>query len=88
MSRSESRDVGNINSNMHIPYAMRFMARLQEKAVQVGASSELSSDGLSERAARLRITANLIDKGSSPGKSAASVMTQKVKLLHFLRQEK
>lgn len=77
------------NSNSHLPYAIRYMARLQEQAAQAGTSHGLPADRLEKCAVHLRVTAQSIDQANQKsGDSEAGVVTQKIKLLNFLRQQK
>lgn len=77
------------NQNSHLPYAIRYMARLQEQAVRTSASQGLRTDRLQKCADHLRVTARSIDHAAqTPAEHAPDAMTQKLKLLHFLRQQK
>lgn len=76
------------NPNSHLPYAIRYMARLQELAVQSGASHGLPTDRLQKCAMHLRVTARSIGQANQlPTDQASDATTQKMKLLHFLRQQ-
>lgn len=77
------------NPNSHLPYAIRYMARLQEQAAQAGASQGISTARLQKCAVHLRVTARTIDQAGQPAEHPAPEgMTQKIKLLNFLRQQK
>lgn len=80
--------MADTNSKSHLPYAIRYMARLQEQAAQAGPSHGVPAERLQKCADHLRTTAQSIsqsDQGLS--EPAAVTMTQKLKLLNFLRQQ-
>lgn len=80
--------MGNINSKSHLPYAVRYMARLQEQAAQTVVSKSLSTDRLQKCAEHLRETAHLIGRVTPPVTvDVAHSAPQKIKLLDFLRQQ-
>lgn len=77
--------MAHISPNSHLPYAIRYMARLQEQAAQAG-SVGVSAERLEKCADHLRVTARTI--GQPVSDTAYETPTQKIKLLHFLRQQK
>jgi len=80
--------VAHTNPNSHLPYAIRYMARLQEQAARAGATHGVPSERLQKCAAHLQVTARSIEQGSRPpGQPAPEPATQKMKLLNFLRQQ-
>ncbi len=77
------------NPNSHLPYAIRYMARLQEQAVRSSVSQGLRTDRLQKCAEHLRVTARSIDQIREQSADVTrAAPTQKMKLLHFLRQQK
>jgi hypothetical protein len=68
------------------------MARLQEQAAQAaqaGASHGPPADRLEKCAVHLRVTAQSIEVANQQsGNPGSGVITQKIKLLNFLREQK
>jgi len=65
------------------------MARLQEQAAQADTTHRPPADRLKKCATHLRITAQSIDQAAQrSGDLSGSALTQKIKLLNFLRQQK
>ena len=76
------------SSKSHLPYAVRYMARLQEQAARTVASDILPSDRLEKCAVHLRETAQLIERAAPHSAIAVTPATpQKIKLLDFLRRQ-
>lgn len=72
----------------HIPYAIRYMARLQEQAAQASDSDSRSID-LNQTAQEMRVAVrSLAPVAQEPRTVAAADLPQKVKLLNWLRQPK
>jgi len=80
--------LAHTSPNSHLPYAIRYMARLQEQAAQAG-SVGVPAERLEKCADHLRVTARTIGQPCQPLSEAGfEAPTQKIKLLHFLRQQK
>ncbi|MBP2161277.1 MULTISPECIES: hypothetical protein [Asticcacaulis] len=75
------------SSNSHIPYAIRYMARLQEQAAQTVVSEDIPADRLEKCAAHLRETVHLIERARPRDEVATQALPQKIKLLNFLRRQ-
>lgn len=76
-------------SNSHLPYAIRYMARLQEQAAQSALPNGVPADRLEKCAVHLRGTVLSINQASQQDADPnVGTMTQKIKLLNFLRQQK
>ncbi len=74
--------------NSHLPYAIRYMARLQEQAAQASASAseDKSAERLQRSARHLRTVAGAFTPANGDDLDAAAVNApQKIKLLNFLR---
>ena len=72
--------------NSHLPYAIRYMARLQEQAAQAGAAEDRSAERLQRSARHLRTVAGAFSPVAADGLDAAGAdAPQKIKLLNFLR---
>jgi len=81
--------MAHTNPNSHLPYAIRYMARLQEQAAQSAMPKGVPADRLEKCAVHLRGTALSINQASQRAPEAVTgTMTQKIKLLTFLRQQK
>ncbi len=77
------------NPNSHLPYAVRYMARLQEQASQASVSGARSAERLQRSARHLRTVAGAFkpEVESDIDADAANV-PQKLKLLNYLRHPK
>jgi hypothetical protein len=65
------------------------MARLQEQAAQSAVPNGVPADRLEKCAVHLRGTVLSINQASQQaGEAVTGTMTQKIKLLNFLRQQK
>ncbi|WP_443751340.1 hypothetical protein [Asticcacaulis solisilvae] len=65
------------------------MARLQEQAAQSARPNGVPADRLEKCAVHLRDTVLSINRATQPPADPATVtMTQKIKLMNFLRQQK
>ena len=77
------------NPNSHLPYAIRYMARLQEQAAQSALPNGVPADRLEKCAVHLRGAVLSINQAPEQAVDPATgAMTQKIKLLTFLRQQK
>lgn len=72
----------------HLPYAIRYMARLQEQAAQT-CESDSKSEGLKQEAQEMRVAVRSLEHNPAPSQNReATVLTQKIKLINWLRQSK
>jgi hypothetical protein len=76
--------VTQASQKLHLPYTIRFMARLHEQAAQA-CESDTQSAGLQQEAVEMRAAAKTLDRPVMPVHEAAD-LPQKIKLLNWLRQ--
>ncbi len=77
------------NPKLHLPYAIRYMARLQEQAAQTLEADDKRAEDLNQHALQLRVAArSLTHTFPLPQTQIAANAPQKIKLLNWLRQAK
>ena len=73
------------SQKLHLPYTIRFMARLHEQAAQ-SCESDSQSAELQHEAAEMRVAVSTLDRSPAHREDAAADLPQKIKLLNWLRQ--
>lgn len=74
------------SQKLHLPYAIRFMARLHEQAAQ-SCDSDDKSAGLQQEAVEMRLALDTLDRPAMPVRESAD-LPQKIKLLNWQRLAK